>query len=262
MSISVICLTYNHESFVEKAIKGFALQNMSSEIEFLIFDDASNDLTFDKISNSIKLLDLKNTVCLRNEFNLGVNKNFVNALKSTKYKYIAICEGDDFWIDSDKLNKQFRFLESNPNFSFCCTNISVVNDVDEIIPNAWPNKQKSFVISKRVLGNALPIPTCSLLFRSNGIVTDDHFLERLAKAPWPDFFLTSWLLTFGKGYFFEEKTAVYRQHQQGYFTGAPPKIRLKKSRETRWIFFWFCIKRFRLFSAVICFKNIVRFPNF
>ena len=261
--ISTICLTYNHFNFIADSIHGFALQNLSEKTEFLIFDDASTDGTTLKIKEIIKDapqgFEIKVII---NDQNIGLHGNFINSLKSVKSDYIAICEGDDFWIDSNKLKLQKDFLDLNPDYSFCCTNIEVINDFGEKIPGAWPNKNKSFTLTKRALGTSLPVPTCSLFFRTSAISGDNSFFHELNNSPWPDFFLTSWLLTIGKGCFFEQKMAVYRQHGGGIYTSSNSATRLAKSKVTRRRILIFCLKRLKLFSALICFKNMLKYPQF
>lgn len=261
--ISTICLTYNHSDFIAEAIHGFTIQNLSEKPEILIFDDASSDGTTLKIKELIKNGPQGNKIKhVINSQNIGLHRNLINALKTVKSEYIAICEGDDFWIDSNKLKVQQDFLDLNPDYSFCCTNIEVINGLGEKIPEAWPNKNKSFTITRRALGTSLPIPTCSLFFRSSAIKGDDSFFQELYNSPWPDFFLISWLLTIGKGYFFEEKMAAYRQHGGGIYTSSSPAERLAKSKITRRRLLILCLKRLRFLSALFCFKNMLKHPQF
>ena len=117
--VSVICLAYNHEKYIKNALDGFVMQETNFPFEVIIHDDASTDKTADiireyenKFPNIIKPI-----YQTENQFSkhAGIYKNIVFPL--TKGKYIASCEGDDFWIDKHKLQKQVDFMENNQNYS-------------------------------------------------------------------------------------------------------------------------------------------------
>ena len=110
-------LTYQHEKFIIDAIKGVISQRTDFDFRLLIFDDTSTDKTNEVVlsvenTNSRLLIDYR-----RNSKNLGTFKNGQNALKTSDSFYIALCEGDDYWTDPYKLQKQVDFLESNPEYS-------------------------------------------------------------------------------------------------------------------------------------------------
>lgn len=262
-AVSVICLTFNHQEFIENALNGFLNQEFNGSVVFTFFDDCSKDSTAPKISIFINKNKLAESFKLSQaKENIGSIQNFLNALMASNASYIAYCEGDDYWEDPHKLQKQVDFLEANPNFSFCCSNIKTIDAFGEEVSNAWPQKTRSFEISKRSLGMNIPVPTCSLVFRSSAFDKKMDLMNEIRAVPLPDFFLKSWLLAQGKGFFFQEKMAVYRQHAGGIYTSLDSKSRLEKIRATRIKFILFCIKRGRWLSALICLKNTLRYPNF
>ncbi len=121
--VSVVMITYGHEKYIAQAIKGVLMQVCDFEIELIIANDFSPDNTdsvveeiIDKHPNGnwIKYISYKE--------NKGAMSNFIGALQHAKGKYIAMCEGDDYWTDSLKLRKQVDFLEDNPKFSGCFHN--------------------------------------------------------------------------------------------------------------------------------------------
>ncbi|WP_158860502.1 glycosyltransferase [Lunatibacter salilacus] len=115
--VSVCMITYNHAKYINKAIQGVLKQKVNFPMELIIADDCSTDETLEIVQDEIS----KNTTgvkieLIKNERNVGVNRNFINALYACDGNYIAICEGDDYWGDNSKIQIQYDFLESNPSF--------------------------------------------------------------------------------------------------------------------------------------------------
>ncbi len=120
MMISICCLVYNHEQYLRECFDGFVLQKTTFPIEILVHDDASTDHSADIIREyTQKYPDLfKPIYQMENQYSKGVDVFSIN-VKRAKGKYIALCEGDDYWTDPLKLQKQVEFLENNPIFSMC-----------------------------------------------------------------------------------------------------------------------------------------------
>lgn len=132
--VSICMITYNHERYIESAIQGVLKQKTKYSFEFIIGDDYSNDNTYSickeyalKYKSIIKLLP--------SERNIGMISNFIRTLKACSSKYIAICEGDDYWTDPNKLQKQVDFLENNPEYGMIASDISLVNEKGDAIPD-------------------------------------------------------------------------------------------------------------------------------
>ena len=122
--VSICVLTYNHENFVKEAIESFLMQRVNFDIEIVIHDDASTDQTqailkkYDNdYPNLFKLLLQSENQKSKLGGGMGPRFNYPRA----KGKYIALCEGDDYWTDPLKLQKQVDFLEGNEEYSFCFT---------------------------------------------------------------------------------------------------------------------------------------------
>ena len=120
--LSVIMITYGHENFIEQAIKGVLIQECNFDFELIIANDCSPDNTDiiikDIIANDPRAGKIK---YVRHNNNIGMMPNFIYALQSAKGKYIALCEGDDYWTLPSKLQKQVDFLEANPDYGLCHT---------------------------------------------------------------------------------------------------------------------------------------------
>ena len=112
--VSVIMITYGHEKYIEEAIRGVFLQKTNFPLELIISNDKSPDSTDEIIKNIIKSAPENISVnYIQHLENIGMLPNFISTLKMAEGKYIAVCEGDDYWTDENKLQKQIDFLEKN-----------------------------------------------------------------------------------------------------------------------------------------------------
>ena len=114
--VSICMITYNHANYIRQAIEGVMMQRTSFDIELIIGDDCSTDSTRDICLRFQKTYPGK--IRLNEKINnIGPIKNFIKTLGACTGKYVAICEGDDYWVDPLKLQKQVDFLESNNDYS-------------------------------------------------------------------------------------------------------------------------------------------------
>ncbi len=119
--VSVICNTFNHGKYVRDALEGFVNQKTDFKFEVLVHDDASSDNTADIIREyEAKYPEIiKPIYQTENQYSKGVKVTRTFQVPRIKGKYIAFCEGDDYWTDPLKLQKQFNFMEANPDYSMC-----------------------------------------------------------------------------------------------------------------------------------------------
>jgi len=113
--VSVVCITYNQVSYIEKAFKSFLMQKTNFKFEIIIHDDASSDGTKDILKKYSSLFPDKIILILqdKNQYSQGINIFNSYIYPIVRGKYIALCEGDDFWTDSNKLQIQFNYMENN-----------------------------------------------------------------------------------------------------------------------------------------------------
>ena len=156
ISISVIMLTYKHESYIQQAIEGVLKQQTSYSWELIIADDNSPDGT-QFICERFAKTDVRIRY-IRNASNLGANKNFFNAYSLAKGKYIALCEGDDYWSDPLKLEKQVGFLEQNPDYAICFHNVQILKD-STLHENEIKLSKVHFDILELAKGNFMHTPS-------------------------------------------------------------------------------------------------------
>ena len=122
--VSISCITYNHAPFIRQCLDGFLMQQTNFAFEVLIHDDASTDGTTEIIKEyEARYPDvIKPIYEEENQWVKGRRGSAVFNFPRARGKYIALCEGDDYWTDPFKLQKQVDFLESNPEYSMCFTN--------------------------------------------------------------------------------------------------------------------------------------------
>ena len=132
--VAIKCLTYNHEPYIRDALEGFVMQKTNFRFVAIVHDDASTDGTAnvireyaEKYPDIIKpIFETENQYSKKNS---SLTKIMAKALEATGAKYIALCEGDDYWTDPHKLQKQVDFLEAHPEYGMCYTNFDLKNEV-------------------------------------------------------------------------------------------------------------------------------------
>lgn len=130
--LSIIVVTYNHEKYIAKTIESLINQNTKYKYEILIGDDSSKDNTQSIISKYRDKYSDIITAVLR-EKNVGATYNGYDLLKKAKGKYIANCDGDDYWSDTERIERDIDFLEGNPQYSGICSRCNIVDENNNLI---------------------------------------------------------------------------------------------------------------------------------
>lgn len=206
--VSVCMITYNHEKYIGQAIEGVLQQKCNFPIELVIGEDCSTDGTrkicedYQRNSSIIRLLP--------SDANMGVIPNFIRTLTSCKGKYIAFCEGDDYWIDPFKLQKQVDFLEKNQEYSMVATNLVFYDqEKDSFIT---PPKIKHELNFDTLISKRNKIATVTVCFRAEFV---SNYLNDInpQNKPWfaVDYSLWLYLSKKGKIGLLKDVTAVYRR---------------------------------------------------
>ncbi|SHE77585.1 Glycosyltransferase involved in cell wall bisynthesis [Bacteroides luti] len=140
--VSVICLAYNHESFIRKCMDGFVMQQANFSFEVLVHDDASTDNTASIIREyEVKYPDLiKPIYQTENKYSQKIDIPRTYQYPRAKGEYIAICEGDDYWIDPLKLQKQVDFLDENPDYGLVWTDVNCLHQESQKLQEGYFKK--------------------------------------------------------------------------------------------------------------------------
>lgn len=133
--VSVICLTYNQDPYIEDTIRGFLIQKTNFPFEIIIHDDASVDKTADIILNYVERYPNIIKPILQKENQYSKSPNFVLSIpfEAASGEYLAYCEGDDYWIDSSKLQKQFDILSNNNKYGLVFTDFNILYQKNSIM---------------------------------------------------------------------------------------------------------------------------------
>ena len=208
-------ITYNQEKFIAEAINGVLMQACDFEVELVIMNDCSPDKT-----NKIIEYFIKNHPCgswikyIKQEKNIGMMPNFIFALQQCKGKYVALCEGDDYWTDPMKLQKQVDFLEANRDYVLCFHQVSILKTNGEIVNDFITKVPEDYETAEVLarLGNYIHTP--SVVFRN--VIKEFPF--EFEQSPIGDYFLHMMLAEQGKLKYLDEKMGVYR-YGVGVFSG-------------------------------------------
>ena len=210
--VSVCTITYNHEKYIERAIQSVLEQQYDFRIEFIIGDDCSKDNTRD-IIRKYHALHPDIIVPLFPEKNLGAKLNAIQCLQRCSGKYIAFLEGDDYWIDPNKIKRQADFMEAHPDYSICFTDVDVINDTTEEHPDPFTTPVKEdYTIEDVILTERVFIPTATLFFRNQ---LPDPLPRFFREASSGDIAIHLVIADKGRIRYLPGKTAVYRHHAGG-----------------------------------------------
>jgi glycosyltransferase involved in cell wall biosynthesis len=213
--VSISCLTYNQEKFVADALDSFIMQKVDFDYEILIHDDASTDKTADIIRTyEEKYPDLINVIYQsENTYSKGAKICEVNQIRA-RGKYIAICEGDDYWTDPYKLQKQVAYMESHPECSLCVHAGYMVNENKELQKkHVRPSiGDREFSIHEIISSGGKLFVTNSVLYRTDLVLTRPRFFEL---SPVGDYPLMILLALQGSVYYMDTYMSAYRVGIEG-----------------------------------------------
>ncbi len=168
IKVSVLCLAYNHEEYIRKTLEGFVMQKTDFAFEVLINDDASTDGTADIIREFQEKYPkiIKPVYQTENQYSQKTPIIKTHLLPKAKGEYFAWCEGDDYWIDPLKLQKQVDFLDNNPEYTVCA-NRAILHDVTKNTDSFFPNIEcdKDYSSKDIILYGGGLFATCSLMIR-------------------------------------------------------------------------------------------------
>lgn len=213
-------MTYRHEAYIRQAMEGVLMQKTTFPVEVVIGDDFSDDQTLEVIrgfiSNSlvrIRILERsKGDAYDRMRKQHGRLYNFADIVSHCEGTYIALLDGDDFWTDPYKLQRQADFLDANPDFVACYHAVSVVDEKGHEVKTSKSSFVHNRDFSAEELRRGRVMSTLSLCFRN--VIRE--FPEEFYRSPTGDNFLCSLLGEYGGGKFLPEiKPSAYRMHATG-----------------------------------------------
>lgn len=228
-TVSICCITYNHEKYIGSSIEGFLMQKTNFKVEILIGEDCSTDSTKSVIEDyCLRYPGRINLVTY--EKNIGSIKNHINILNLASGKYLALCDGDDYWTDPLKLQKQVDFLEANPEYVICCHYSKVINDNGEKVYLNPNPVSLEYDFEDVMLGKKEETRLCSLMVRNveevRALNSKSWYLEVHGADKFFKIFAVS--ATNKKIYVMPDVMACYRVHAGGVWSMINSNLR--KSR--------------------------------
>jgi glycosyltransferase involved in cell wall biosynthesis len=212
--VSVLMLTYNHERFIEQAIKSVLMQVTNFPIELVIGEDCSTDGTREIVKRYAAVYP-QIVRPLLHEKNIGVHANLDAVLNSCTGSYIATLEGDDYWTSPHKLQKQVDFLELHPDHTLCGTRfVNIQGDNPTTTSDESPAEKESGTLEDLLRWNYLL--TCTVVYRAGLVPT---LPDRFKKVRNPDMVFWALLAEHGRVGFINEVMAAYRLHNGGVWSG-------------------------------------------
>lgn len=210
--VSICSITYNHAPFIRQCLDGFLMQQCNFSIEIIINDDCSTDGTTEIIREYAKKYPDKIFPIFHeeNQYSKGVRgmlKKFV--FPKARGKYIALCEGDDYWTDPLKLQKQVDFLESHPDYSMCFHKAKVIAQDNREPFDFFSSLEEREYKSEDIL-NHWVVPTASILFRASVHVPIHKDFSV------GDIIIHAACVASGRVYCMAEEMSVYRLHAGGW----------------------------------------------
>lgn len=249
--VTIRCLVYNHEPYLRQCLDGFVMQKTDFPFEAIVHDDASSDGSTAiikeyarKYPNIIKPIFESENQYSKHD---GAIPRIMN--EHTRGKYVAMCEGDDYWIDPLKLQKQVDFLENHPDYGMCYTNFNLyrqeqrkmVYSVYESLPGLYPKK---FSLEDFVYSQGFTCPA-SWLYRKG---LRDSFQPEIQTLD-GTFLLFAHFLYVTKVHYINDVTTVYRHHDKGvsHLKDYDSQYKRKKNLLTSQLYL---IKKYRLSSSL------------
>lgn len=212
--VSVVSITYNHEPYIRDCLEGFLMQKTNFPVEVIIHDDASTDHTADIIREYYEKRPDLFHVIIERENQYSQHKSVSLPLyQQAKGKYIALCEGDDYWTDSLKLQKQFDFMESHPDYSCCFHNVMIKNTRNNSEKKYYKKRiKREWDLRDIIIAGGGLMPTASMFFRKKN--THDYKMIKEG-CPVGDYPLSICLARNGRIHYTDDIMSTYRVLAKG-----------------------------------------------
>ncbi len=215
--VSIVCITYNHEPYIIDAIEGFLMQKTDFPFEVIIQDDASTDKTPEIIAQYAKKYPtiIKPIYHTENQYSQNKKNVFIMAASHAIGKYIACCEGDDYWIDEKKLQTQISEMQKHPNCDISAHPVVRTHENQQKknkVVSQHAQNNKIFKTEELILGSASFCPMASIIFKASVFQSIPKWIY---DAPVEDYFLQILGALNGGALYINKVMAVYRIDSSG-----------------------------------------------
>jgi predicted O-linked N-acetylglucosamine transferase (SPINDLY family)/predicted SAM-dependent methyltransferase/glycosyltransferase involved in cell wall biosynthesis len=223
MKVSILIITYNHDQFIAQAIDSVLMQEVDFDYEIVIGEDCSTDSTRQIVLDYQRKYPDKIRLLLPEE-NLGMLKNFVSTYKACQGEYVALLEGDDYWISPRKLAVQVNFLDNNPDCSMCFNDTVTIEAGEHSEPTLFipRSSAKAYTIKRLLQYNFISTP--SVMYRHKLIGEFPSWYYEQSLGDWSLHILHA---QHGKIGYIDEVMSAYRIHSAGAWSGKDDSFRLR-----------------------------------
>ena len=223
--VAIHCFVYNHESYLRDCLEGFVMQKTNFPFVAIVHDDSSTDNSAaiireyeEKYPHIFKPIYETENQYSKHDDSLEQIMN--DAIDASGAKYVAMCEGDDYWIDPLKLQKQVDFMEANPEYVLCCHRYKIYNQNDgtwdkDYVHQLFEISPNGFSFSNQENFKVWITKTLTLLIRQDAL---RKMPSKKGFKYWRDVHMNYYLLKQGKGFCMPLEGSVYRRHQGGIFS--------------------------------------------
>lgn len=230
--VAINCIAYNHEPYIRECLEGFVMQKTNFKFVAIVHDDASTDKTADiireyeaKYPEIIKpIYETENQYSKKD----GSLRRIMNAaVEATGAKYVAMCEGDDYWTDPYKLQKQVDFLEEHEECQMCCSDAVILTSNGE---QSWKRYEENCIvpIEDIIIGGGWWLQTTTYVYRKS-LLSDKEYPDCCRRCHVGDYPLMIWAALNGGVGYISDITAVYRYMCEGSWTAKHEQIQKKIS---------------------------------
>lgn len=238
--VAIHCMVYNHAPFLRECFEGFVMQQTTFPFVAIVHDDASTDDSADiireyetKYPHIFK--PIYQTVNQHSIPGVSVVQTINKAIQETGAKYIAMCEGDDYWTDPLKLQKQVDFLEANPEYSFCCHRFKILQEKTKTFlkdyANSYYTENQNLVVTEDIFFSTWVSQWLTTLVKADMFIDAcNTSYQQFGKGL--DVYLYFLLLQSGPGISLYENMGVYRWHENGAAKGLHGYARFRKGYNT------------------------------
>lgn len=213
IKLAVLLVTYNHEKYILKALDSILYQDIDLDFEIVIADDASQDRTRDIIKEYLDKVGKKNYRFLDFSKNIGITKNYQRAFYACDAEYIAVLEGDDYWVNTGKLRMQLNYLHMHRECVGASTNYFVsIEERAEFYPRVEISPRWSYIDARSLIRDNLIGNFSTCMYRAKALRT---LPAKLFDGESYDWIVNISLMKYGLIGFYNEPMSVYRVHLNG-----------------------------------------------
>lgn len=230
--VSVLCTVYNHRAYIRQCLEGILMQQASFRYEVIVHDDASTDGT----QEIIKEIELEFPGIIKpiyQETNgYGTERNAKAKFDAIRGKYIAFCEGDDYWTDPLKLQKQIDFLETHPKYVFSCHRFKIYDQNNNRFLSEYANdyyvNNENLIIDTKLFSKVWVTQPLTAVIRTQNMFQAFKEIREMKYSATRDVFLFYTLLKHGNGISLNDFMGIYRWHDKGVAGLLSPDVKFSK----------------------------------